>query len=248
MVPEIFNLKFIAARLEGLEETIISKLIDRAQFSANLKVYKPGQSGFEGEPQTCLFDLRMAYQEKMDALFGRFCVPEERPFNKDLPETRRRVLLHDTGLKLEDFNTVNLTSDILRSYLELVPKICRQGSDNQYGSSVEHDVYALQAIARRIHFGSIYVAESKFQISPAQYIELIQKGDTSTIMDLLTRKDVEDCIVQRIREKTVSRQAGVNRLVRYVIDPELVVSFYRDSIIPLTKKGEIQYLMNRRKD
>ena len=34
----------------------------------------------------------------MDACFGRFAVPEERPFNKNLPETRRQVRLPDNCL------------------------------------------------------------------------------------------------------------------------------------------------------
>ena len=74
------ELHLIAAQLEGLEETIITKLIDRAQFKANLVAYEAGKSGFDGAENESLFDLRLRYHEEMDAYFGRFCVPEERPF------------------------------------------------------------------------------------------------------------------------------------------------------------------------
>jgi len=83
----------IAAHLEGLEETIIARLIDRAQFCVNERIYRNGESGFTGERKRSLFHLRLLFQEKMDAQFGRFCVPEERPFFTRLPKTKRNVKL-----------------------------------------------------------------------------------------------------------------------------------------------------------
>lgn len=240
------DLSIIAARLEGLEETIINKLIDRAQFCENLKIYQPGQSGFTGEPKRCLFDIRLRFQEEMDSLFGRFCVPEERPFTENLPPPQRKVSLGDTGLFIESYDIINVTQDILTAYFKLIPNICKSGDDNQYGSSVEHDVYAVQAIARRIHYGALYVAESKFRDDPKAYTALIEKNDTLKIMDKLTRKEVEDRIISRVREKTNSIQASVNQTVRYVVDPQVIVDFYKDIVIPLTKKGEVLYLLNRR--
>jgi chorismate mutase len=84
--PPTLEIDTIAARLEGLEETNISKLIDRAQFCVNKRIYRPGESGFEGENKRSLFLLRLFFHEKIDAQFGRFCVPEERPFFSLLPE------------------------------------------------------------------------------------------------------------------------------------------------------------------
>jgi chorismate mutase len=239
------DLNVIAARLEGLEETIISKLIDRAQFRINSRIYEPGQSGFSGESQKSLFSLRLSYQERMDARFGRFCVPEERPFNHDLPDPQRIVVPSELPLAVDNYDCINVTSDILQAYLGLVDKICREGDDGNYGSSVEHDVYAIQAIARRIHYGALYVAESKYRGNAQEYRKLIDRENTVAIMQLLTRKEVEERIMIRIREKVNTAQATVNRAVRHIIDPEIVVEFYRNTIIPLTKKGEVLYLMNR---
>jgi chorismate mutase len=64
-------------------------------------------------------------------------------------------------------------------------------------------------------------------------------------MDKLTRQDVEHSIVERIRKKTISTQSIVNKVVRNTIDPDVIAEFYREWIIPLTKKGEIAYLINR---
>lgn len=244
--PPELEINTIAARLEGLEETIISKLIDRAQFCTNKRVYLPGESGFMGEKQRSLFHLRLLFHEQMDAQFGRFCVPEERPFFSRLPKAKRKARIPYTGLCLRDYNDVNLMPDIVKRYLDLIPRICRRGDDGHYGSSVEHDVYAVQAIARRVHYGSLYVAESKFRVEPARFAELIRAGNEKAIIAKLTRPEVEKKIVHRIREKVVALQSTVNRKVRSCVDPSVVAEFYRNVIVPLTKKGEVMYLMNRR--
>jgi len=241
------ELAHVTTVLEGLEETIISKLIDRAQFRVNQVVYEAGQSGFEGEPHRSLFGIRLSHHEQMDALFGRFCVPEERPFTQPLPPPRRTVHLPPSGLAITDFEPVNVTEAIRKAYLELLPKICRPGDDGQYGSSVEHDVYALQALSRRIHYGALYVAECKFREHPDEYGALAAMGDRPALVRKLTRKDVEERIVERVGAKVASLQTGVNTAVRIRIEPEVVTQFYRDAVIPLTKESEVRYMLHRQR-
>ena len=239
------DLNRIATDLEGLEETIIARLIDRAQFRQNLRVYRPGESGFEGEKELSLFSIRLKYHEEMDACFGRFAVPEERPFNKNLPNAKRTVTLPETCLRLTDYNVVNLTDKIQASYLELVPRICVEGDDAQYGSSVEHDVYTIQAISRRIHYGAMYVAETKYLSDPVTYGNAIDAKDCRTLETLLTRPEVEEQILARVQEKVAVLQAAAKADTRITIDPDVVSAYYADTIIPLTKDGEILYLLNR---
>ncbi|MBN1696793.1 MAG: chorismate mutase [Spirochaetales bacterium] len=239
------ELDIIAAKLEGLEETIIHRLIDRAQFRFNEIIYQEGMSGFEGSQGMSLLHIRLRYQEEMDALFGRYRQPEERPFCGNPGDPRRLVSIPDSELRIEDYDKVNLTKEIMESYIALVTKICRPGDDKQYGSSVVADVYALQAIAERVHYGSLYVAECKFQKNPERYKKLISSGDTKAITDALTRKEVEDKIMDRIVDKVFYIQAKVNREIRHVIDPKVIREYYRHYIIPLTKEGETRYLLNR---
>lgn len=246
MSENSIHLSYIAARLEALEETIIYKLLDRAQFAINKNAYLPGHSGFTGNVQDSLFDIRLSTHETMDAEFGRFSVPEERPFSGKLPQSKRKVSIDTSFLSINDFNQVNLCNEIKRAYLDLLPLLCSQNDDDQYGSSVEHDVFAVQSISRRIHFGSFYVAECKFRTAPGEYTAMIRENDREGLLDKLTRKDVEEQIINRVFEKICSIQHAVNKLVRQVIDPQSIVTFYRDTIIPLTKEGEILYLMNRR--
>ena len=71
-------------------------------------------------------------------------------------------------LNITDFNEINLTSQIKESYFSLLSSIC-SGDDGEYGTTAESDIASLQAVARRIHFGSFYVAEAKFRGNPEQY-------------------------------------------------------------------------------
>lgn len=242
------NIETIAASLEGLEETIIFKLLDRAQFKLNTLAYESGQSGFTGdEGKESLFELRLLYHERMDSVFGRFFIPEERPFCSGLPVPQRRPYVNTDNLHISDYNVLNMTKEIKKVYLSFLPSLCIAGDDNQYGSSVEHDVYALQALSRRIHFGAFYVAESKYQSNPALYDSLIKNKDTQGLLESLTRKTVEDTILQRVAHKIKQVQAHSNTQIRRIIDPEDIVTIYRDYIIPLTKQGEIHYFLNREK-
>jgi chorismate mutase len=244
-MPEL-NLDDIAARLESLEETVIHRLIDRAQWRVNDIAYLAGASGFPGAEQRSLFELRLQSQEEMDAKFGRFGVPEERPFNKDLPKPLRAVNLPpDGGVAMKDCEAVNLTEPLLDSYMMMLPKICPQGDDGQYGSSVEHDVYAVQALARRIHYGAIYVAESKYRQDARGYRKLVEARDRDGLMEKLTRKEVEERILKRVKAKVRGLQAKVNKSVRNTLRHEPIIVYYRDFVIPITKHGEILYLFSR---
>jgi chorismate mutase len=239
------DLHQIAETLESLEETIIFKLIDRAQFRHNPAIYRPGESGFTGPGRRSLFELRLRYQECMDAAFGRFCVPEERPFNSRLPRPKRIAKLPPTGLAIRDYDIVNLTGEIRACYLNMIPVLCKEGADGHFGSSVEHDIYAIQAIARRVHYGAFYVAESKYRSDPKKYQALIDAKDSGRMMHLLTRKNVEERIINRVHTKVIAAQTHADSRLRHVVDPAPVISLYRDYIIPLTKKGEVTYLLNR---
>jgi len=240
-----FDLELIAARLEALEETIIHRFIDRAQFAHNEPAYLPQHSGFAGAEQYSLFQVRLEAQERLDAEFGRYVVPEERPYTTELPAPRREVRLPDTGIALIAYDCINQTPKICSAYLSCLAALCPPGDDGQHGSSVEHDVSALQAIARRVHYGALYVAESKYRRSPDLYRELIRSGDAEQLLLLLTRPEVESAVVTRLAAKVERLQAHVNRSIRRTIAPALLVEFYRDTVIPLTKAGQVAYLLRR---
>jgi chorismate mutase len=233
----------LAAFLESLEEAIIWRLIGRVQFPHNPEVYEAGNSGFAKEPGS-LFDVRLRYQERMDALFGRYAAAEERPCSPKLPRARRALRKPGPDFPIERYNLVNLTPQIISAYLGLVPKICRPGSDGNHGSSVEYDIFAVQALGRRVHYGSFYVAERKYLDSPDYFRSAVERGDTGAITSGLVRQEVEEAIIRRVREKAETLQ-GYKSPSRIYLRPAAVSDFYRDAIIPLTRQGEIMYITNR---
>lgn len=242
------DLRVIAAHLEGLEETIIHRLIDRAQFRHNPEVYVHGASGFPDGGTNSLFDLRLLHQERMDAVFGRFVVPEEQPYHATLPQPARRVGLSGNPLDPHGCAAVNRVPEIVSDYLAFVPLLCESGDDGQYGSSVEHDVLAVQAISRRVHYGALYVGESKYRANPDRVRAAASGADEharSELIALITRQDVEERILLRVAEKVDYVQASLNPQVRRRVDPDIVLQLYRDTIIPLTKEGEVDYLIAR---
>jgi hypothetical protein len=108
------------------------------------------------------------------------------------------------------------------------------------------DVDALKATARRVHFASFYVAACKFEDAPAEYTSLIRDQAATKIEKRITRKEAEDRVIERVKTKAERLQRGLNPEVRRLVAPELIADYYRDTIIPLTKRGEVLVLMNRK--
>jgi len=241
----ILRLETIASRLAGLEETLIYKLLDRAQFLANSGAYEPRKSGFQPPEAGSLFDLRLRFQESLDTQFGRYLIPEERPFFRDLPAPRRVPPQTETGLVIADLEVVNVFEPIRKAYLDLLPRLCGEGDDGQWGSSVEHDVICLQALGRRVHFGALYVGESKYQEDPVKFATLVQTRDDRGLMAAITRLEVEERVLARVKAKVEAIQSVSDPALRRLVDPAAVVDFFRTAIIPLTKDGEIRYLYQR---
>ncbi len=242
-----FDLSEIATKLESLEETIIFRLIDRIQLGFNAPVYEANRFPLQSSESTLLNHM-LRFSEETFSVLGRYTIAEERSFFSDLPVPAEGMEGNrDSGLAIDDIDMINLTEDIRDAYFTVLPQIT-DGDDGEYGTSAESDIAVLQAVARRVHFGSFYVAESKFRGNPEQYSELIREKNSDALMALLTRQEVEDRIIERIKNKCIKIQAASNPLIRKQIDPEVVAKFYFDTIIPLTKKGEITYLLNRQLD
>lgn len=107
-----------------------------------------------------------------------------------------------------------------------------------------------------------FVAEAKYT-SPKehdQYVELIKKGDTEAIEELLTNRAVEERLLKRLKKKAMiygqdiadddapPSEGGVPgspTMGTFKIDLDLVVRLYEKYVIPLTKKVEVEYLMQR---
>lgn len=230
MDPRLDLDKVIRPTLARMEDSIIFNLFGRAQYKTNDIIYTPGGiqiPNFDGS----FLDYLLKGTEVLHATAGRYMHPEEHPFFNDIPSISFPRKIESSPVRKTDIN-VNFKIKLI--YLDALQKICEQGDDSHYGSSAIWDIRCLQDLSRRIHYGT-YVAESKFQQEPECYSKLIRTNDIKGIRAKLTDKNVERAVLERVREKGK----------RYNVNPEFIVEFYEQKIIPLTIEVEVEYFLKR---
>lgn len=101
-----------------------------------------------------------------------------------------------------------------------------------------------------MHFGK-FVAEAKFLRDTEKFTRLIRERDVEGIEGEITDEKVELQVLERLRKKATSygrdpslpedqQEQGPLK-----VNVDAVVNLYKDWIIPLTKKVEIDYLLTR---
>ncbi len=227
--------------LVRLEETIIFALIERTQFLHNPAIYEPGRFGdvLEGES---LVGFMLHECERSHAKVRRYASPDEHPFFENLSEPiLPRLHLEDNPLRP---NTINMNATIRDAYeREIVPHICREGDDDQYGSAAVCDVTCLQAISKRIHYGK-FVAESKRREGQTDLDAAIQAQNAEAVMAAITDDNVENQVLQRVGAKAHTyTQELADASTLPTVAPEKIVDIYRSWIIPLNKQIQVRYLL-----
>lgn len=254
---ELSNIRYALIRQE---DTIIFKLIERAQFPLNSTIYKANGvtiPNFEGS----FLDFILWKSEQAHALVRRYQSPDEYAFSDDLPEPIIPPLEYPSLIKDDG---VNVNSKIKAFYCsEILPQLCAANADlgekkENYGSAAVCDVECLQALSRRIHFGK-FVAEVKYLSDPPAYDEMIRAHDVAGLEASITNSAVEAQVLARLERKAINygkdpldvefnadsnASNGQNNGVQKV-DVKTVVQMYREFVIPLTKEVEIEYLLRR---
>lgn len=233
-------------RLIRQEETIIFALIERAQFKLNAPIYTPGAfelPGFDGTfSQYLLYEL-----EKVYAKVRRYTSPDEHPFAPPsiLPRPILAPLDYPETLRRNSLNVNDRVESVYRDYI--LPGICEEGDDQNYGSSATCDVSCLQALSKRIHYGK-FIAEAKCQENNSLYRELARKGDRNGIWGELSNLKVEKLLLLRVENKARSYGSDITvdgaREV-YKVQPSKIAEMYEGFIIPLTKEVEVDYVLER---
>ncbi|KAI9364732.1 chorismate mutase [Pilaira anomala] len=246
-----YTLDKLRSTLIRLEDTIIFALIERAQFAMNPCIYEKGALEFNGATGDRNFLEYFFWEtEKVHAKVRRYTSPDEYAFTSPLPEPILPKLDFEQFIVPDDINVNNRIMDFYVK--DILPTICKQGDDKNYGSSATKDIEALQALSKRIHFGK-FIAESKFRSNPEEYIRLALANDREKIDELLTNKLVEKKVLERLRRKALvygqtldEEQEGTSKLLKIPVD--VVVDLYKKWAIPLTKVVEVDYLINRGKE
>ncbi|CCH44113.1 Chorismate mutase [Wickerhamomyces ciferrii] len=189
--------------------------------------------------------------EKIHSQIRRYESPDEVPF---FPKEILEPLLPSINypkILTSYSDEVNINDEIKQVYIEHIVPLVSAGEGEQQenlGSCTTCDIDNLQALSRRIHFGK-FVAEAKFQNERAKYTKLIQDKDIKGIEDAITNSAVEAKILERLIEKT--KAYGTDPTLKWSqnqqnkLDPEYLAKIYKDWVIPLTKKVEVDYLLRR---
>ncbi|KAG2440216.1 hypothetical protein HXX76_004328 [Chlamydomonas incerta] len=256
------SLANIRSSLIRQEDTIIFSFIERAQFCRNLPVYTPDAIPVPGFDRCgrrySLLEYVLRQTEQLHGSVRRYTSPDEHAFfPDDLPPLVLPPITYPSVLD-PCADAININDQIRRVYVDdILPGLTVPGDDFNYGSSATLDVPCLQALSKRIHYGK-FVAEAKFLAKPEEYSALIRAGDADGIMELLTDKEVERRVVERVRRKVATfgqdvtehgtaAAAGANGdgAPRLKVSPDLVARVYEEIVMPLTKEVEVIYLLRR---
>jgi len=235
-------LENIRSNLIRQEETIIFSLIERAQFAKNSKIYeKRGIPIKDYDDSFMMFLLNGT--EKLHSLVRRYTAPDEHPFTSGLPEPFLTPMIYEWPIRKTN---ININDKIMKIYInEIIQVICEKEDDGNYGSSAVNDIYALQAISKRIHYGK-FVAESKFLLNQEFYSKLIKEKNKEELMNSLTDVTVEKKLLERVQLKaeTYGQEPNAKNPV-LKIKSEVIKEIYMKYIIPFTKEVELLYLLER---
>ena len=234
-------------RLIRQEETIIFAFIERAQFKLNPSIYIPGAFDIPGGSNASFSQFLLYELEKVYATVRRYTSPDEHPFSpiETLPKPMLAQLEYPNTLKQND---VNMNDYIEKCYRNSVlPDLCEDGDDQNYGSSATCDVACLQALSKRIHYGK-FIAESKCQENEDKYRQLAKVKDRTGIWNELSNLAVEEIVLKRVENKARSYGSditvdGARDVCK--VNPIKIAQIYKDFIIPLTKEVEVEYILQR---
>lgn len=277
------SLDMIRTTLIQAEDLIIFSLIQRASYAENRMVYQPARLavGYATDGKTmCPLEHLLRETEQVYGKIRRYAMSDgsvwkERSF---FPEALPRMLsvppdvrwlpagcYHDApeifpkGLGVD----VNFNKQLLSVYInEIIPKLTRNDDDGCYGATICCDIQCLQALSKRIHFGT-YVAEAKWRSDPEGYRNVVRHGCDLDILDKLTDKSVEAKVLERVKLKAavfgqeITEDASLDDLLRSTqnastatasplrLSPNEVGALYDNWVVPLTKKVQLEYIKRR---
>lgn len=251
MKPEtVLDLANIRQALVRMEDTIVFNFIERSQFYQTDMIYQIDKlpiPNFHGS----FLQWTLLQQERTHSQLRRYELPDETPFfPKDLLPSLLPPINYPPILASYS-DEINENQEIMSYYIREIVPLISAGTGEQpenLGSACVADIECLQSLSRRIHFGK-FVAELKFRQETEKFTELILKKDVPGIEAAITNSAVEEKILLRLVEK--GKAYGIDPSLKYSqapqskVAPEVIAKIYKDWIIPLTKKVEVDYLLRR---
>lgn len=255
--PEtVLDLQNIRESLVRMEDTIVFNFIERSQFFQSPSVYKVNTIMINTETQDDKFknisflDWFLKESEIIHGKIRRYEAPDEIAFFPNDLEKSILPPINYPQVLAPYFRSISINDEIKDIYTkEIIPLISKPGEQPEnLGSCATVDIDCLQSLSRRIHFGN-FVAEAKFRTEREKFTQLIINKDIKGLDKAITNSIVEEKILERLEKK--ANAYGTDPTLRYSqkqqgkVEPKVVTKIYKEWIIPLTKKVEIEYLLRR---
>jgi chorismate mutase len=220
------NLPYLRAKLDRLNEQIVSRIKDRSRFAINEAVYRPGAIPIRNQSSISLMEWALEGMERYHATLGRYELPDQLPLRNDVvtaSPVQRRV-----DMPLLPVITPPPRDELFRFYTTLLPEFCKPGDDPQnYGETAYADADVLVRVNERIYLGA-FVARSKVERVP----EIIRlSDDPSAIREKFRDREREAIVLER------AAQAAW----RYMINPDVIEKVFR-WMIEQTIDLEVRYV------
>merc|ERR550539_225777 len=197
-----------------LDDTIISALVDRAQYPLNTNTYQPNERETKTLPlgvdpnneflqgrqqQLSQLETILIGTEVLHGMTGKFNDPTECAFFPECLPSSQQLSTGDT----------NLNKSLLQTYIDSLVSTIAKKEHNVHndGSSVLTDVALLQALSKRIHYGKC-TAERKYQSNTEEFDHLIESNDVDGVRALLSDTWFDSRVVMEAKLKFISRGRG----------------------------------------
>jgi len=261
---QALDLNNIRSVLQRMEDSIIFSLIERSQYRVNSAVYEPNHKQLgrfklhelrSAGSNGCLGDWFIYQTECLHSQVRRYEHPTEYSFFSPLPEPslgKKTGQAESTSVLAKVPAEAIVNKQLLEIYrTKMIPSLCEQGDDGNYGSTAVQDVHVVQTMATRIYYG-LFVAESKFRSERQKATAMIKANDTEGLMAFITKPEVEKKNVQRVilKAKAFSQNIALEKPeesgpATYKVNPEYIGRIFEEYIMPLTKEVEVAYLLAR---
>lgn len=201
--------------LAGLEDPILRSISYRKDVPVNAGLYAR-KSWLLG---LSVFDIKLYGRELTRALAGDYA-NEERPLSRlRLPRVKRHL--------------PDMTQEIRAAYVGFLHEICPAGDDlATYEDAFVRDLDALWFLSDRIHGAGTSVGRTKFENADPdtllKYETAIANKDVPALIELLTDKNQEAAVVERVREKAPDSK----------LDPAIAERLFKKLVFPITLKAE----------
>lgn len=220
------DLHDLRAKLDRLNEQIVSRLKDRSRFPVNEAVYAPGAIPIRGYPEVSLMEWALIGMERYHATLGRYELPDQIPLRTDVvtdSPVRRKI-----DMPLLPAIAPPPREALFGFYIALVPEFCKPGDEpHNYGETAYADADVLVRLNERIFLGG-FVAKTKLEQDPA-IVSLAR--DPEAIRERFRDRPREDVVIER------AQQAAW----RYQINPDVITRVFR-WMIEQTIDVEVRFL------